>query len=646
MSLDTKVMAVDIETSCGMTTCNDSGCKHALDPHRSRITVIGVYYLEKGVPYAETFRSLDRFEKFISNHTEALLVGHNFKFDIHHLLRHGVDLTGFDWRDTQVLASVCLDKISDQWLSNYERQRTQANKSLPRGSSHRRAGKLSLKTLAPFFLNAEPFWENPLDHDNDEYVLKDCEHTYNLYVELLERVTRQGHIAFYDKLMAWTKTLLSAEIRGIKLDMQTMTRESLIATRAADEAKANLDATWNAAYQAYFDMQAGNLWCAYADKMERALSKLKKSTPRQVEQTKARYNGLYEKSLLKLDRELNLNSPSQLMWLLRDYLQLNVKNFDGEETTDKEVLERLAMAGREDIKQLLEYRKNTKLATAFFPTYRELQVNDTLHCTFNPTGTRTGRLSSSNPNLQQVPRGLHHLFVARPRHKLITMDMSAIEPALMGFHSEDQTLCEVLMRGENFHSFITKGVFGYDEPSSEIKKLYPRERNFAKEFDLSEFYGAKWRRVKASAMKHGFDFTDAECKSITHWFHETFHGFFEWKIMFDRFLQEGNTAVNLIGRPFKLPPKDVYMKGVNTLIQSGASDLVLMSATKIQERVQPLGGNVLLLVHDEIVTEIPEQHAEEALNIINKSMTEYDLTNCWGQIKLSTEGNISDHWEK
>jgi DNA polymerase-1 len=216
----------------------------------------------------------------------------------------------------------------------------------------------------------------------------------------------------------------------------------------------------------------------------------------------------------------------------------------------------------------------------------------------------------------------------------------------VGYHSEDSTLCGLLLTGTNFHSYITKLVFGLDCDINDVKKLYPKERAFAKEFDLSKFYGSQAKRIQASSMKHGFGFNLEKCREINDIFHEEFAEYFEWKKIFDNFLKQGNTAVNLVGRPFKLTRQTVSMKGVNTIIQSGASDLVLMSATKIQDRLREVGGQVLLLVHDEIVTEVPEAYANQAVEIINECMTDYNLTNKWGQIKLTTEGAVSDYWEK
>lgn len=640
-------MSLDIETKCAVEGCEKNDCKHALSPYHSDITVVGLYYKDKdNIPQQHTFRNLTELKRHLLLVPNPVYVGHNFKFDLHHLAVRGVDITHKDWYDTQVLASVCLDKIPEAWLKRYEVQRIELNRQLPVGVTHRRARGGSLKTLAPFFLDVPKFWEDPSNHDNDEYVLKDCEYTYNLFETLSRKVKNEDSWTFYERLMGYTKLLLNAELKGITLDLPHMNSLWNNATHNTGVYKRDLDNMWNAAYKAYHDMRCGDLKIAYMNKMDKAVSKLKTPTAKQIAKTKDRYEKLYEKSISKLNTDLNLDSPAQLNWLLKDYHGLDIATFSGEESTGKEVLERLAKAGREDVEIFLKYRKNRKLCTSFFPTYEEAQQDGILHCSFNPTGTRTGRLSSSNPNLQQVPPELHSIFKARPGFKLATYDENAIEPALMGYYSEDSRLCALNISETNFHDYITDLVFSLSCPLTEIKSNYPKERDFAKEFDLSMFYGAMHKRIQASAMKHGFNFTLNRCKDIYETFKEEFQEFYRWKEDFDSQLKGGAIIKNLFGRPFTLPPREVYMKGVNTLIQSSASDLVLESAKRIQDKLSPLGAQVLLLVHDEIVTEIPEDKVSQCVEIIEESMTNYSLTTKHGPIKLKVEGKVSNTWEK
>src|SRR5690606_17483037 len=100
---------------------------------------------------------------------------------------------------------------------------------------------------------------------------------------------------------------------------------------------------------------------------------------------------------------INYSSPQQMSWLLKDYLKLDITDPQGEESTSKAVLNKLAATGREDIRAYLDWREADKVLTMYLPTYRELQVEGIIHPSFNLTGTRTGRTSSSAPNLQQVP---------------------------------------------------------------------------------------------------------------------------------------------------------------------------------------------------------------------------------------------------
>lgn len=652
----TKLLALDIETICNRDC--ETKCDCALIPHQAKITVVGIY----GPNVAKTFRDLKELQSFI-NTTDYLFVGHNFKFDLKHLSYHGVTIPLERWQhDTQIMAFGCLSKISDEYLEYYSKRRKEENKKLPRGYSHREAGYHSLKSLAPYFLEVEPFWENPADHSTDKYVLKDCQYTYELCQFFIKKMEQDGTIEFYEKgMMPWTKMLLTSEVRGIQLDMNLLSNFESKYRKRAERIKKVLDKVWAKAYMAYRQIEINVIDKKYADMQQAAIAKLKDKSPEKIQKVDDRYQAMFDKAADKFVETyagLNLDSPSQMAWLLKDYFKLNIEvesrdkktnQKEIKDSTGSEVLYRLSKQGRKDIGLFLKYRECNKLVTSFFPTYRDLQNNGILHCNFNPTGTRTGRLSSSDPNLQQVPGHLHQLFVPRLGYKFACFDQAAIEARLIAYYTEDPILYDLIKNKKDIHGLHTTIFFELDCDPQEVKKKYNFERGVTKNVGFGVFYGAGAGRVKQEAMTNGFDWSDADCRRKVERFKETYETVYKFKKSFDA-LAAKKPFTNLFGRTFDFTNKldDIYMQGFNTLIQSSASDLVLISSNKIIKEFKERGidGHVLLWVHDELVIEFPENKESEVVEIINRNMTNYKLDTVFGPLVLEAEGKIANSWVK
>lgn len=632
-------IALDIETACGVGC--QTRCDHALDEHRNRITVVGIWDGTSG----KVFRDLGELRAHLKSLEDIQLVGHNLKFDLRTLAAKGLDLRPQFADDTLLMAAALTEKIPEDWLAGYERERQRRNSTLTRGHGHRQAGQHSLKTLAPYFLGVEPFWESTETHDNDEYVLADVRYTYELAANLEAKLQEAGAYEFYrEKLLPWTRMLLDAEIRGISLDLAALDVGEADAHRQAAEAKRKLDELWAPAYAEHRAIREAEVRAGYTDMCNTALAK----NPKDPAKTRARYDALCAKALAKVE-PLNLDSPAQLAWLLRDYYGLDIEDFNGEESTGKPVLQGLA-GSREDIRVFLDYRRNQKLAQAFFPSYREMHVDGTLHCSFNPASVRTGRLSSSGPNLQQVPGHLHRLFKARPGYKLITRDESAIEPRLIAYFSEDPNLVHIVQSGQDFHGHTTAVLFEEGWDPSKVKAEHPAERKVGKECGLMFMYGAGPRGLQRTAQKYGYIWSLADCKRKLERFKEYYRGVYEFRDnVINPALMRGEPVTNLFGRQFRIPDfRDVHMQGLNTLIQGSASDLVLNSAHRITRafRERGIDGHVLLLVHDEIVAEVPADRVEECSAIMDHCMTDYLLEIPAGRIPLAVEGNVADYWAK
>jgi DNA polymerase I-like protein with 3'-5' exonuclease and polymerase domains len=638
-------VSLDIETKCNVSDCEKVQCNHGLNPFTSDISCIGVWYESEN--RGEVFRDLEKFKSWLNYHPGYHFVGHNFKFDLYALHHNGIDIPLDRWRhDTHLMALADPYKVDQGYLSWYEELRKKKNSDLPKGVSHREGKKHSLKVLAPYYLKVDPFWENPMDHDSDEYVLKDCKYTAKLETALRKRLLQVGAFNFYeDYLLPWTKVLLQAEMRGVKIDLGILNNEMYVAEGNSQKLKEELRNSWGDGYKQYRQDQIDKLKATYEGKCKAAIKRLKKPTVEKIANTDIRYKDLYTKAVAKVPLEINLESPKQLTWLFKDYLGLDITNFNKDNSTAKAVLQRLAGEGREDIKTFLEYRRQLKKMD-FCASYKEKHHNGILHCSFNPGGTKTGRLSSSKPNLQQVDEELRSIFVARPGYKLICRDMSSIEAMLIGYYTEDPVLLDLVFQGHKLHGYNASLYFPYVEcHPNEVKSNFPVEYKFAKTLGYALFYGAGKGRIEQTALEFGFtDWDEKTCAEAVSNFRNKYQKVMQFKKGLDE-LALNQPIKNIFGRQrFFADREDIYMQNFNSLVQGTASDLVQESAKRFCEKAP--WANVLLEVHDEIVAEVPEDRAGEGFNLLHQCMTSFDLMTSKGRIPLNTEGEIADCWSK
>ncbi|NIO44440.1 MAG: hypothetical protein GTN36_02700 [Candidatus Aenigmarchaeota archaeon] len=655
--------SIDIETVCGVKTCKGYNTvhqcphDHALHHIKNKITKIGIYWrLKDNTEKFKSFDSINDFKLFFNDlpKENMELIGQNFKFDIKTLRAKGLFISKDLWSDdTRCMAIALSDKIPEKWLMFYNIKRNSLNKKLGK-QIHRVAGKYSLKTLAPYHLNIEPFWENE-DHSDEEYLFLDCKYTYNLESVLKRKLEEENTYEFYkDKLLKWEKMLYEAEYRGIRLDLNKMSELEIKYKNKEIDLLKQLDKELEKYNKLYAKKERQKLYEKYKNMYYNAVNKIKEELKEEKEsKLKLKYKKLLRSALQKAPKTISFSSKSQVAWLFEECLGYDItykKREKGKEIikkgVGKEVINRLLLENKPYVKLYKEYSKTNKLNTSYFPSYKEKLVDDILYCSFNIGGTKTGRLSSSNPNLQQVPADLKEIFIAREGYKLITKDMSGIEPVLIAYLSEDHNLCNLLINGDNFHNYVTKFLVEYVNcDTSEVKKKFKAERDLCKVVDLSLFYGSGKNRLKTTSILHGFNWSDADCSFKIKLFKEKFMGAFKFKENLDKHLEKGLSVTNIMGRKLKIPDKDdVYMTGFNSLIQGSASDLVLESGARILEEKDL---HPLLLVHDELVIEVPDNtQIKENEKKIEEKMTNYTLQSCHGVIPLQVEGNISNHWEK
>jgi DNA polymerase I len=317
----------------------------------------------------------------------------------------------------------------------------------------------------------------------------------------------------------------------------------------------------------------------------------------------------------------NVRSSRQLADLLFNTLGLKPggKTPGGEASTSQDVLERLA--GKHPvIEDILEFRKLEKLRSTYLEPFPKLvDASGRVHTTFNQLATATGRLSSSNPNLQNIPiKGqfglrMRNCFIAGPGNLLAGGDYSQVELRVLAHMSGDPTLIGAFRQGEDIHA-RTAGVL-FDKSSDEIT---PDERRSAKTVNFGLIYGMgpqKLARALRIPLKEAKEFIERYFSRLTtlrHFYEEVETG-----------AKEQGYVTTLAGRRRLLP--DIHSRNsqlqsaarrqaVNTLIQGSAADIIKLAM--LEANADPVlhgyGAELILQVHDELLLEVPQDSARVA----------------------------------
>jgi DNA polymerase-1 len=328
--------------------------------------------------------------------------------------------------------------------------------------------------------------------------------------------------------------------------------------------------------------------------------------------------------------DFNINSTPQLRTVLFDKLQLPVlKRTKTGASTDYEVLEQLAAMGHEVPRLMIEYREVAKLRSTYVDALPGFVHPETgrVHTSFNQTGAATGRLSSSNPNLQNIPvrtpRGeaIRRAFVAPPGHLLLTADYSQIELRLLAHLSGDPAFVEAFERGGDIHRQTAAVIFGV--PETEVT---PEMRARAKTINFGTIYGQG-----PFALSRQLGITQDEAKTFIRQYFERFAGVRAW---LDATVEEARRrgyVETLFGRRRYVPElkdKNFNIRSLgerlatNSPLQGSAADLIKIAMIRIHAalRAAGLATRMVLQVHDELVFELPEAERAVAADVVKREM--------------------------
>lgn len=614
------------------------------------------YYIPTGHLYAtDEYPNIPtwyvrRYLKPVFEREDVRVIGWNLKFDMHVMKRIGVDIKTTDLWDGMIMSWLCDENSANGLKENTKmiwgempREFTEVTGLVT--PERRKENGLKANSRVPFSL---------VDiEDGALYAIDDAFNTFRNYVYLMDKLEEEGMIKIYCKMYKkFLRTLYNMEERGVIVD-----RERL--TEMKSEIKEDLE-------QLMYDM------------IEMVGMEFNPSSNQHLAELLFGYDGS--------------KNPNEI--LIKNSFKFKPETVTGSgmPQTGNGVLQKILkrsysdkrrIKGQEFIKNLLSYKKLNKLYTAFILGIDELIYPDgKVHPNCNIIGTDSGRISMSEPNLQQLPKAkdedkyqIRSLFIGSEyvaddedgtfvseledysgvpetirRKKIIALDYSNLEMRVLTHFSEDENLLEMFRNKHDSHGSTAVNMFGLDCTPDECKKKYPVQRQVGKVLNFLLAYGGgasalcdllgnydvnlnDEQYLKAEHCKNGVEVAQ---KYIDRYF-DSYTGVAQFIKDQKKFAHRNGYVQTLIGRHRRLPhllirnPSGKDFKqisyeerlAVNSAIQGSAGDITINAQNRVEfdERLKELHCYMLIQIHDELVFECPEENCEEAISIIRHFMS-------------------------
>ena len=618
------IAALDIETT-GLSSWTD------------KVLGIGIYCKD----YEIYFTDLYKFSLFIKDNPTLKFVMHNGSFDVNFLRRNNIDLRDMWFYDTRTIASIIYP-----WASIQPGQKSQ----------------FSLENL---YLNHIPGAKvYKLDRTNmtsytteevETYCLKDCKITYDLFFKFLDMITEQSGDAGWEFVDNWimpaTKAAAEMEYNGISIDLPALLTFRKECEKDLERSHRELLEVSKEARSDYSALIRRGIIREYERKKTLFIQNHLKAD---VARTNQRYGNLQQKALSRVPI-FNFSSSAQLIWLLKREGLNVVDPMTNKESTGKAVLKNLEMTGNPIATALLAYKKAEKLLNSNIPNLIDnIKPDGRVHGRLNVGGTRTGRLSSSQPNMQQCSKGkLRECITARDdNHILFCADYSQLEVRIIAELSKEEALVNAFKAGIDPYSVFAKSMFSLDTPVERIKDEHPEYRDAGKVGVLSMLYRTGAKKLRHSIAKSlGREVSLKECQEYIANFKagmQTLQGY-DQELAYQ--LANQKITYNLMGRPFQIQRNDdIYMLGLNTMVQGSASDLVVHGQVNgVYPALQKAGAwyEPKLWVHDEVIIELRKDEAEQiASELIVPNMSNLLQKSLGLDVPLTLGVSLSNSWEK
>jgi DNA polymerase I len=379
----------------------------------------------------------------------------------------------------------------------------------------------------------------------------------------------------------------------------------------------------------------------------------------------SRLSGEFAQSMARLEHEIhglagenfNLGSPKQLGDILFGKLQLpgGKKTATGQWATGAQALDELAEQGHELPARILDWRQLSKLKSTYtdaLPSFVHPQTHR-VHTSYAMASTTTGRLSSSDPNLQNIPvrneagRKIRTAFVATPGQKLISADYSQIELRILAHMADIPQLKKAFADGIDIHAMTASEMFGVP-----VAGMPSDVRRRAKAINFGIIYG-----ISAFGLANQLSISREEAGAYIKKYFERFPGIRDYMDSTKRFARENGFVETIFGRKCHYPTitkgtpaEKAFLEraAINAPIQGSAADIIRRAMIRMEEALSKakLSAAMLLQVHDELIFEVPEAEVERTIPIIRKVMEDAPHPAVQLSVPLQVDARAAHNWDE
>lgn len=365
-----------------------------------------------------------------------------------------------------------------------------------------------------------------------------------------------------------------------------------------------------------------------------------------------------EDEIYKLAGEkFNIGSPKQLGEILFAKMGLpgGTKTKTGQWSTSAQVLEDLAAEGHELPRKIVDWRQLTKLKSTYtdaLPNYI-LKTTGRVHTNYSMAATSTGRLASSDPNLQNIPvrtpegRKIRAAFIAGPGNLLLSADYSQIELRVLAHVADIKALKKAFAEGLDIHAMTASEMFGVP-----IEGMPPEVRRRAKAINFGIIYG-----ISAFGLANQLSIPREEAAQYIRTYFERFPGIKDYMEKTKAFAHEHGYVETIFGRRAHYPDinsKNAQVRAfneraaINAPIQGAAADIIRRAMVKMDNALEKAGlsAKMLLQVHDELIFELPKNEVEKTTSVVKKIMENATMPALALTVPLKVDARAAKNWDE
>jgi len=632
---------------------------------------------------------------------DVRIIGHNLKFDMHVLANEGMLIETDDLFDTMV-AYFHLDENNEKDLKSivkryYHYQMTEYDETVLMVPSHvKKEFGYKGNQKVPISL-VDMLFVTP-------YAMDDAYWTWKVYCDVQDAMEDEGcEWFFYEKHMPFLRVLFNMERRGVKVDVKRLEKMQKMAEKDLQELEYRIKEIAGIDFNINSDQHLQELLFGYEKKLP-IYEEIK------IYETDANGNPVYYKSGKNKGQQkfkIKKNKEKIVGWrdAFNEHIVANSFKFpvvdtteSGAPSTNAKALESLLektykrdkrkQEGQEMIRLILRYNILAKLKGTYMDgMLKQVYSDGKIHCSYNIVGTQSARLSSSEPNLQNLPRPLEEVLEPDPkryetkekyqealaRYKeekaeydfwsryeirdvfipdtpndvIIVLDYNNLEARLQAHYSQDPLLIEMFKNKYDIHGYTGVKIFNLECHPNECKKLYPEARQLGKSIRFALQYGGT-----EFAVSRNSGISKEEAREKLDQYYNTFKGEAEYKRRQIKFAHENGFVYSLLKRKRHLiginspdyREKSYYERlALNYPNQSGAADIIISAQILIEndKRLKELGAKQVMQTHDELAIITSKESAEEVMKI-----AKYHMENCLNEplknVDLIAEGNYSE----